>query len=95
MPRLVISPAARVDVKDIYRYIADRDEGAARRLREALKSKFLLLAKQPYIGADRKDLAERLRMFPIGRYVIFYAVDETMVVIARVLNAARDNRSLF
>lgn len=72
MSRYTIAREAREDLKEIYRYIARDNPSAAGRLRQIFFEKFRLLAEQPLIGEVRNDLAENLRMFSAGNYVVLY-----------------------
>lgn len=44
----------------------------------------------PSIGRLHDELAENLRSFPVGRYVIFYLPLLDGIEIVRVLHSARD-----
>jgi ParE toxin of type II toxin-antitoxin system, parDE len=55
----------------------------------------LLLAEQPNLGRSRHELAENMRSFPIGRYVIFYIVMPSCIQVVRVLHGARDLAPIF
>ena len=72
MARCKISRMARQNLKDIYRYLFPRNPSAADRLLHLLQQKFRMLAANPLLGEKREDLAENLRMFTVGNYVILY-----------------------
>jgi toxin ParE1/3/4 len=48
-----------------------------------------MLAAHPELGRARDEVAPGLRSFAFGRYLIFYAVEPTKVVIARILHGAQ------
>jgi toxin ParE1/3/4 len=81
--------AAR-DLLDIWRHIADHDPGAADRMVRALDAKAVLLSENPRIGPARPDVAEGLRYFPVGRYVLLYREIAGGVEIVRCVHGARD-----
>ena len=69
MARVLKRPLARVDLAEIWSYIADDSDAAADRFLDALEVKFALLATQPRMGRQR-DVMPDLRSFPAGRYVV-------------------------
>ena len=87
MGRYTIAPEAKEDIKAIYRHIASDNRSAALRLRETISGAFRLLAKNPLLGELRNDLAEELRMFCVGNYVILYYPTKSGVAIAQVVHA--------
>ena len=95
MPVIIKRPRARSDLAEIWDYIADDNETRADAFVDTIDSKFHLLAGQPDIGRVRNDLADGMRSFPVGRYVIFYRVVPKGVEIVRVLHGARDVDALF
>ncbi len=72
MSRYLVSPKAREDLKDIYRYVARDKPTAAKKLQRAFYESFRMLARQPFIGQACPNLRADLRAFSIGNYVIFY-----------------------
>lgn len=97
MPRLIIAPEARRDLREIRDYIAKDSPEAARRVLTRLRDVARLLAKAPAMGRDRPELGSDLRSFVADRYVFFYRPLKGSVGIelARVLHGARDLDSLF
>ena len=49
-----------------------------------------MLAAQPHLGKSVDELAPKLRLFPIGSYLVFYRAIDDGVEIARLLHGARD-----
>jgi len=90
MPVIIKRPRAKSDVVEIWDYIADDSEARADAFLDSLGQKFHTLAQRPAIGRLRDELAEGLRSFPLGRYVIFYRPLPNGVEIVRVLHSARD-----
>jgi plasmid stabilization system protein ParE len=95
MSRYTLSPDAREDLKAIYRYLANQSPPAAGRLREIFLDRFRLLARHPLLGQARDDLAEGLRMFPAGSYVILYRPSKVGIAVAHIVHSARDLDALF
>jgi plasmid stabilization system protein ParE len=91
-----ISPLARADLDQIADHIALDNRHAADRLLEKLRSRFALLARQPFFGETRSDLREDLRGTHIGNYAIYYRLveDDARVEIVRVIHASRDTREM-
>jgi len=90
-----VSASARVDLEEIWSYIAQDNPDAADKFIRALVSRFPKLAAMPELGRQRDELTTRLRSFPVGRHVIFYRPMENGVEIVRVLHGARDLPPLF
>jgi toxin ParE1/3/4 len=95
MKRYRLAPDAAIDVKSIHKYVARDNLTAADRLVQEFKQKFRLLGSQPLIGEARPELAENLRSFSVGNYVILYRPTLKGIEVARVLHAARDIGSQF
>ena len=70
MARVLKRPLARVDLAEIWSYIADDSDAAADRFLDTLEEKFALLATQPRMDRQRGELMPDLRGFPAGRYVV-------------------------
>ena len=90
MSRYRLSKQSRLDLDDIWLFIASDNLAAADRMIDELVGKFRTLASEPGIGPARDELAESLRSFPVGNYVIFYRPMPSGVEIARVLSGFRD-----
>jgi len=90
MARIIRAPAAEADAIEIWSYIASDNLSAADRLLERFDRAFHKLAVQPHLGKSVEELAPKLRLFPIGSYLVFYRPIDDGVEIARLLHAARD-----
>lgn len=84
------SPRARLDLIEIWRYIADDNEAAASDMLRRIDRAVRMPAERPYAGRERVDLHPDIRSFPIGNYIVFYRVTERVLDIARVLSSFRD-----
>ena len=91
--QLVIAPAAKTDLKDIYQY-GLRQWGAAQSdsYLETLKEHFWSLTEQPLMGAERTELLLDVRSTPIESHTLFYRVTTNTVEIIRVLHGRQDPR---
>ena len=90
MAVIVLQPRAKADLSDIWQFIAEDSDDQADAFIDLIDQKFQLLAQQSGLGRRREELAEGLRSFPVGRYVIFYLAIPDGVQIVRVLHGARD-----
>jgi toxin ParE1/3/4 len=84
------TPDAREDLAEIWLYICQHDVAAADRLLGHLHDAMDTLAANPEAGQKRPDLAEEIRFFPVGNYLIFYTPEEDGITVIRVLHGARD-----
>jgi len=94
MSQLFFSPLAEQDLLEILEYIEKQRPQAARKWYHRLCESCALLAKNPELGELRPDLATTVRSFVVKRWVIYYRIESKAIVIVRVLDAARDVRSL-
>lgn len=76
-------------------HIAEDNPSAAARWLDQIEEKFLLLAKQPYMGEAVDHIRPGLRRFTHGNYLIFYEPRETGIGLVRVLHGARKIEDLF
>lgn len=95
MSQYRVAAEARVDLEEIWLFIAGDDPEAADRIIEGFVKKFQLLASSPDLGRAREELAASLRSFPAGNYLIFYRPFRGGIDIVRVLHGARDLPPLF
>ena len=86
------APQADADLDEIWYYIVKESDSIeiADRFIDSLTERFLLLARHPHVGRIRDDLRPGLRIFPVGRYVILYRVEDEDVLILNVVAADRD-----
>ena len=89
MNRLVITPRAAEDIEDIAEMIALENLPAALRLVERFHEVARLLRDHPNIGVARDEIAARVRIFPIGNYLILFRALEDGAEIVRVIHGAR------
>ncbi len=89
--QLVIAPAAKNDLKDIYQY-GLRQWGLAQseRYLATIKNQFWQLTQQPFMGTERNELLPEARSLPIGSHTLFYRVTANTVEIVRILHGRQD-----
>ena len=95
MPVVRRTAQAEEDLIEIWIYIAQDNPAAADRLLDKFDSKFSLLAEQPSLGPAREDIAPELRYLPVGNYLILYRIIESGIEVVRVVQGARNLKSLF
>lgn len=95
MPVVRRTAQAEEDLIEIWIYIAQDNPAAADRLLDNFDSKFSLLAEQPALGPAREDIAPGLRYLPVGNYLILYRIIDGGIEVVRVVQGARNWKSLF
>ena len=99
---VVWSPAARVDLSDIYVTIGSESTTAADRYYDWIEDRALQLADQPRLGVRRPDIRAATRMLVAAPFVLLYeTIPDTdngpveLVEIIRVVDGRRDLSRLF
>lgn len=90
--------SALEDLEDIVLYIASDSKKEAYKMRELIIQKATDLETFPKRGRyvpDKKIEQMGYRMLTVGKYVLFYKVDKSMVYIHRILHGARNYPQLF
>ena len=89
---VVRRPKLLDNLADAYDWIAPDDEKAAARLLDLVDATASRLARFPYIGAPRDELAPALRSIRIRpfRHLLFYRVTDDEVVLIRLLHGSQD-----
>jgi toxin ParE1/3/4 len=91
MPRAILRrPRARLDLIEVWSYVAGDSEAAADRLLDRIESALAMLSETPFAGRARPELAADLRSFPVGNYVLFYRPLSVGIELVRVLSGYRD-----
>jgi len=89
--QLVIAPAAKNDLKEIYQYgLRQWGQAQSESYLSTIKKQFWLLTQQPLIGTERPELLPDARSLPVNSHTLFYRVDATRVEIIRVLHGRQD-----
>ena len=95
MAQISYSDLAKMDLAEIWLYIAQDSPNQADKFVKYLEHKCLLLAEQPRVGREFPEFSKGLYGFPVKSYMIFYEISNEDIVIARVLNAKRDIPAFF
>lgn len=90
MGRVITNAAAEADAEDIWRWVANDSPRAADGLVMRFDDVAALLADRPQMGRSREELAQGLRSFPVGPYLLFYRPIPGGIEVARVLHGRRD-----
>lgn len=89
--QLVIAPAAKNDLKEIYQYgLRQWGQAQSENYLSTIKNQFWLLTQQPLIGTERPELLPDVRSLPINSHTLFYRVTTTRVEVIRVLHGRQD-----
>ena len=89
--RLVISPAARNDLKKIVQFgVTSWGMPRTSQYMGHIKSQFLNLMEHPEIGMIRDDLLPSIHSLRSQSHVIFYRLQKTRIEIVRVLHGRQD-----
>ncbi len=88
MPRLIWTPPALADVQRLYRFLAPKDEVAARRAVKAIRAGLKILAHQPEAGRPSENMDPAFREWPIefgsSGYIALYHFDGEIAAILAV-----------
>lgn len=94
--QLVIAPAARHDLKDIYQYgLRKWGKAQSDSYLTALKDQFWSLTAQPLMGIERPKLLPDTRSLHIQSHTLFYRVTANRIEIIRVLHGRQDPQRYF
>jgi len=89
--QLVIAPAAKNDLKDIYQYgLRQWGQAQSESYLSTIKNQFWLLTQQPLMGTERPELLPDTRSLPIESHTLFYRVTANRAEIIRVLHGRQD-----
>ena len=96
MRRVLIKPRVRVDLLQIWNYIAADNIVAANGILDQLEQAIRGLAEFPGKGHTRKDVQQKhYRFWSVRPYVIGYHYDASTITIVRVVHGQRNFRKLF
>jgi toxin ParE1/3/4 len=90
MARFSLSALAEEDLIEIWTFIAQDSPRAADLVLDRIDAVIRLLADNPRIGPSRSELAETMRSFPSGGYLLLYRETPDGVEIVRVVRGGRD-----
>ena len=88
MPQLIWSPQALLDVQRLYRFLAPKNQDAAKRAATAIRQGVKVLSLQPAMGRPVEDMDDEFRDWIIdfgdSGYVARYRLDSENVIILAV-----------
>lgn len=92
MARVNYLPQALNDLHGIWRYVYEKSKSVltADRLVETIDENAAIYASRPELGVTRPEFDERIRCFPVGRYVVHYVEVEDGIEIVQVIHGSRD-----
>ncbi|HKW83951.1 MAG TPA: type II toxin-antitoxin system RelE/ParE family toxin [Burkholderiaceae bacterium] len=88
--KVTFSPEARDDLIEIGAYIAQDNPARALGFVDELEAACDRLGQAAGIGTARPELGKDIRMWPHGRYLVFYQEQEKQIRIERILHSSRD-----
>ncbi|TAV64617.1 type II toxin-antitoxin system RelE/ParE family toxin [Rhizobium leguminosarum] len=77
------------DLIEIWSYIAIGNISAADRVLDAIEARWDNLARHPYSGVARDDIAPGIRHLVSGEYLTLYRLSGSAIEIVRVLHGRR------
>ncbi|MDQ2634330.1 MAG: type II toxin-antitoxin system RelE/ParE family toxin [Pseudomonadota bacterium] len=94
MNRLPVTRTDRAeeDLVEIWLYIAHENPAAADRVLDEIDARLQELSLMPLSGPARGDFLAGTRHLVIGNFLALYRVEETGVVVTRVMHGKRDIR---
>lgn len=91
-----LSKLAQRDIDSILDYGAEHSGMAgAERIAWRLQELFGLLSRNPAMGRWSRVVARGVRKFPVDEYIVYYAVEDRRVLIARILHGKRRQRKAY
>lgn len=91
MNDVVFSPAAQVDIEQIWDYTCDRwDADQAERYIRALQSAVERVAENPLIGRACDEVRVGYRRHAVGSHTLYYRIAGDLIVVVRVLHQRMD-----
>ena len=85
------SPQARLDLLEIWEFIARDNLDAADRVEREIEQAIIRLAHNPDLGHWRRDLTSKpVRFWPIYSYLIIYDPTSHPLEVIRLLSGYRD-----
>jgi toxin ParE1/3/4 len=86
---IIRTDRADEDLIEIWSYIAVENMSAADRVLDAIEARWDNLARHPYSGVARDDIAPGIRHLVSGEYLTLYRLSDSAIEIVRVLHGRR------
>jgi plasmid stabilization system protein ParE len=79
-----------LDLEAIIEYISKDSFSRALSYADFIKTKIEILISSPYIGIEckHKNVYQDCRVYIVDSYLIFYTIQESVIIIRRILNSA-------
>jgi len=92
MLKLILRQEAIDDLSDIWNYTkTEWSESQAEKYYQSIKTSCKLIADNPNVGKNYKEISRHLFGFKSGKHIIFYSViSETEIEIIRILHERMD-----
>ena len=96
MPHVIRTSAARDDLLEIGRFIAEESQSLdiALRFLDRIERKCQLYSTQPHMAATRPDLGENVHSFSVDNHVVIYQPVEDGIRVLMVIHGSRDIPSI-
>ena len=88
---------AEEDITEIISFIANDNLDAAKNLADKIEKDLKLLSENPYLGrVPREEEIKYLgyRFLIVQTYIVFYTIQDTSILVHRILHQARNYKSL-
>ena len=92
--RLIVTAPADRDLDDIYDWIAHDDAVQAERFIVRLTAAVGKFAKIAHPGKACDDLKPGLRSASLGRYIVYFRVTKSDLIVLRFVHSARDQEQI-
>lgn len=89
--QLVIAPAAKNDLKNIYQFgLSQWGQAQSDRYLTNINKQLWSLTEQPLMGFERPELLLGTRSLPIDSHILFYRVNADRLEVIRILHGRQD-----
>ena len=88
---------AEEDFTEIISFIADDNLDAAKNLADKIEKDLKLLSENPYLGRVPRDEEIKnlgYRFLIVQTYIVFYTIEDTSILVHRILHQSRNYKSL-
>jgi toxin ParE1/3/4 len=91
--RYRLARSARRNLQEISDYLtAEAGADVALRIVTGILDTIITVSEQPGAGVAAGTFGERVRKFPVGKYMIYYRATRSRIDILHVFHGARDQR---
>lgn len=90
MSSVTFLPIADDDLLAAWLHIATDNPEAADEYLDRIHHVCSLIADNPTMGVDRKELRDGVRSFPVEKHVVFYAAKDKGIIVLRIWPSVQD-----